>query len=334
MLQEVYDNQLLSAKARYMYLHCLHVGRVLTVDEFNTFLPESKGAISTGMQELKRFGYVKAVVTRTAGGHLNTDLMFGVDSLNANASTVLNAPTTQLPTVGSPAIGEVVYSTNSKETIKSLEGLRPSNLVDGRGPIDTLEREAEESEEVQMPWPIDEVQPESRSQARRFAIQNGDDDIVGAVGRFEETPEQKKARRNAKYKKTSFNAVPKSMQRNDRSEEDWNTHDIVAEFYDLLREKVPGVPDQVNGATLTKVLNGYVRDGATRPGLLAAVRMFFADPRMIANPGIGKDMMHRFFGYYKTVHGLVTKEVIEEGNFLSETTLSKQDELLRVLGEN
>ena len=144
-----------------------------------------------------------------------------------------------------------------------------------------------------------------------------------------EKVEDRQARLNAKYKKTKFEAVPRSMQRFDKPEETWEVFDIVGEFYDLVRENAPGTPSQVNGDALRSWMNKMISEGATKLGLLKAVRMFFADPRLIREPGVGDPLWRRFMAYYPTVHGVVHRDQQPEGD--AEAMKQHQEKMLKLL---
>ena len=215
---------------RSIYLLCVHTGRVLTVDELVSFLPEGRTAITNGMSELKRAGYIKTLRYQTKSGRFGTQLLFSDDSLN------YIEPTIEEPTVGEPlvTISSTANSLDITNSDNSIEVLRTSILPHGLRPMRSL---PEVGEETSMAWPFEEQKPEPK----RGEI---DDSATGAVGNIED----KKKMRQLKY--TKFEAVPKSALRQDRPEQDWKTPDLVAEFYDLLRDKAPGVPGQVNGAQI------------------------------------------------------------------------------------
>jgi hypothetical protein len=318
MKKEIYTDHALTSKARFIYLLCVHMGRVLTVDELVGFLPEGRTAITNGMSELKQAGYIKAMRYQTKHGRFGTQLLFGEDSLN------FIPPTIEEPTVGEPLV--TISSTaidNSlaiASSVNTLEVLRTSNVPHGLRPMRSLPEVGEDiSEEVEMAWPFEE----QKSEPKRGQI---DDTAPGSIGNVED----KKKLRQLKY--TKFEAVPKSAERSDRPEEDWKTADLVAEFYDLLRIKAPGVPGQVNGARLATYINKMVRDGGSHLGVLKAIRMFFNDPRLIREAGFGQSLMVRFFKFYPTVHAKVNAVAVEEDQYLTESLLRKQNEMLKALG--
>ena len=304
--EDVYDDPMLSVGARYLFLKMMQTGRVITADEFHQFLPDGLKKIEGWMRELKKHGYIESHKYRDENGQCGTELMFAWGSLNNTPEAFeLTSPTGSTPTGSTPTGNRmpVIYiDSSSKQNL--IEGLRPSIQV--ARPAGVKPKEGTE-----MGWNLDgEENPElSKSQIRRLAVMAGDD-VVGAVGRFEETPEQKRSRLNAKYKKT----VPerKAANRFDKPEEFWNTHDLVGEFYSLLQQKLPGIPDQANAKTLSVMINKHISEGATRVQLLAAMRAFFNDPRSLREPGKGDSIMHRFFKYwYKFRYKFVEREVVE-----------------------
>lgn len=152
-----------------------------------------------------------------------------------------------------------------------------------------------------------------------------DDEVVGAVGKL---PEDKKALRQAKYTKTKIEASRASSTRSERPEDTWTTDDLLAEFYDLTRRHAPGVPSQVNGKSLASWLNQRVGQGTPRIALLKAIRLFFEDPRLVRDPGVGQPFWRRFIAFYPTVHGIVTR--VDSGHDDDDTT-SHKEKMLRLL---
>jgi len=152
-----------------------------------------------------------------------------------------------------------------------------------------------------------------------------EDEAVGAVGKIDD----RQAKLNAKYKKP-VKAQRDSRDRINTPEELWSTNDLVAEFYALVESAAPGVPAQVNAKYVATWINKQVGEGTTRLAVLDAMRMFFADPRLTHDAGIGKPLWQRFFAYYPTVHGIVTKpktKVYEDEEFQSH-----QEKMLKLLG--
>jgi hypothetical protein len=155
------------------------VGRVMSAAEVmeSNYMTEGRDAIRNAMTELKRTGYIKAVKEQTAGGRWVTSLKFTevgqkyVDLFNWNYQPV---PTPEFPYVGEPG----TTSNITTNDYQSLEVLRTSNT--------SGTPKSKEGSEMTWPGMEEEQEPQSRSQVRRIAIQSGDDDIAGAVGKFED----------------------------------------------------------------------------------------------------------------------------------------------------
>lgn len=311
-------NPHLSGLARATWMLFATVGRVMSSSEIQegNYMNEGRDAIRSAMTELKRSGYIKAVKEQTSNGRWVTSLKFTelgkkyVDLFNWNYQPV---PTPNLPTPGIPYVGEpVTTSSKSLESYKELELLRNSNQ--SGAPI---------TKEVEMGWPILEEGEEPKKKTRGFV----EDSDSGAIGKIQD----KQAKINLKYKATTFEAVPASMRRYERLEDNWTTDDLIAEFYDKIREHCPGIPGQVNGKSLISWMNKLVGQGVHRSSILKGIRMFFADPRNLHNSGIGTPMWRRFIAYYPTIHGLTTKSEVE---YVDDNFLAHQEKMLKLLGGN
>lgn len=297
-MKSPYSNPYLSLRARGLYALYVETGRVLSADEISGAVPEGRDAIRAAMKELKEFGYIKAV-KHQVNGQWRTILKFTDDGISG---------------VGFPGDLYSYKSIANKpeaNSLNSLEVLRTSKLAH------SAEKESEGGNE--MAWPIDEEKP----QVKKTRVLDSDDDS-GAVGKIVD----KKALRNAKYKKTRFEAVPERMRRHNRPEEDWGTQDLVAEFYDLVREHAPNIPSQVNGQQLLTWINRMVSEGAERQSILKAIRMFFADPRLIRDAGVGQPLWLRFISYYPSVHGIAAK--VSDGE-VDEDFVAHQEKMLKLL---
>ena len=292
-MQSPYSNPYLSLRARGLYAFYIETGRVLSADEISTAVPEGRDAIRSAMKELKDAGYIKAVKAQV-GGQWRTTLKFTDDGLSG---------------VGNPGALYSLLNTNDITTsLNVLEVLRTSNTSAALKP----------KEGIEMGWPnLDENLPKKRSDI---------DEAPGAVGKIED----KKAMRNAKYKKTKFEAVPASMRRYERPEENWNSKDLVSEFYDLVREKASGIPGQINGEQLAKWINKTISESdATNLSILKAIRVFFADPRLLNDAGIGQPIWRRFIAFYPTIHGITSR--VAETDFVDEDALANQERMLKLL---
>ena len=148
---------------------------------------------------------------------------------------------------------------------------------------------------------------------------------VGAVGKVED----RQAKLKAKYKTTSFEAVPASMRRYERPEEGWTTDDLIAEFYDRVRDHTEGIPAQVNGKSLITWINKMVGEGVSRQSILKGIRMFFDDQRNLVDVGIGLPVWRRFIAYFPTVVGLTSAKEVE---YLDENISAHQEKMLKLLG--
>ena len=292
-MQSPYSNPYLSLRARGLYAFYIETGRVLSADEISTAVPEGRDAIRSAMKELKDAGYIKAVKAQV-GGQWRTTLKFTDDGLSG---------------VGNPGVLYSLLNTNDITTsLNVLEVLRTSNTSAALKP----------KEGIEMGWPnLDENLPKKK---------NDIDETPGAVGRIDD----KKAMRNAKYKKTKFEAVPASMRRYERPEETWTSKDLVSEFYDLVREKASGIPGQINGEQLAKWINKTISESdATNLSILKAIRVFFADPRLLNDAGIGQPIWRRFIAFYPTIHGITSR--VAETDFVDEDALANQERLLKLL---
>ncbi len=307
MKTEVYDNPMLSMNARFLYLYFLRIGRVATVEELTTALAESEYAIKNAMKELKKFDYIRAVKYQV-NGQWRTLLKFSDESLNVTVKNMLEIqpPTDEIPTVGETAVLSVC-NTNDKSISDNdrLEILRISNLG-----IHTEFQE--ENPGGEMGWPIlgDDETPRRQKE----------DDEVGVIGKVDD--HQKKLK--AKYKPTRFEDTPQSKHRSNRPEEDWNTTDLVAEFYSLYRSKCGSVPAQVNGQQFSVWINRQVGEGTDRTVILKAIRKFFNDRRLLKDPGVGEPLWRRFIAFYYTAYGTVAKDTKQE-------VLSNQEKMLKLL---
>jgi len=292
-MQSPYSNPYLSLRARGLYAFYIETGRVLSADEISTAVPEGRDAIRSAMKELKDAGYIKAVKAQV-GGQWRTTLKFTDDGLSG---------------VGNPGVLYSLLNTNDITTsLNVLEVLRTSNTSAALKP----------KEGIEMGWPnLDENLPKKKTDI---------DEAPGAVGKIED----KKAMRNAKYKKTKFEAVPASMRRYERPEETWTSKDLVSEFYDLVREKASGIPGQINGEQLAKWINKTISESdATNLSILKAIRVFFADPRLLNDAGIGQPIWRRFIAFYPTIHGITSR--VAETDFVDEDALANQERLLKLL---
>lgn len=300
-------NPKLSLRARSLFYYYVEKGRVMSADELweSKEVPEGRDAILSALNELKELNYVKSVRVKI-GNSWRMQYKF-TDA----AKKLLEGTSTGFS-------GHLYINSNKLNSITTSTNIDTDTNVSVSIGAAPLKEEA-------MGWNLDgeDDQPKSRSQARRFAIQNGEDP-VGAVGKIED----RKAMLNAKYKKTSVEK--KGVDRSETPEELWSTNDLVAEFYDLVRKAAPNVPSQVNAKYVATWINKQVGEGTERIVVLRAMRMFFEDPRMTHDAGIGKPLWQRFFAYYPTVYGLVSKP--KEKTYVDDDFMAHQEKMLKLLG--
>ena len=301
-------NPYLSGMARALWMVYATVGRPMSTEEVieSNYMNEGRDAIRSASSELKRTGYIKAFKEQVAGGRWVTTLRFTpmgqhyVDMFNWSYQ-----PMPEIPTVGEPGNTSKLESNSSNR----LEILRISNLGAQEG-----------AGKESMPWPIDEPQQKKKGLDTDYE--------VGTVGKVED----KIAKRNAKYKKTTIESTPAVMRRYEKPEEMWDTKDLIGEFYDLVKQHAPGVPGQVSAKYLATWINDLVGKGTPRTAILKAMRMFFNDPRLYNDAGVGHPLYRRFFQFYPTVHGKVINT--EEKEYMNEDFTAHQEKLLKLLGGN
>jgi hypothetical protein len=299
----------LSLAAKGLYAFFLEIGRVASVDEMSAAHPESKYSMTKAMKELKDGHYIKAVRFQQNAGQWNTLLKFTDPSLNIYVPEA-DTRNTSLLSISSNKTNSYMSSNLGIDTVTNV------TVSIGAAPL----------KEEQMGWNLDgnEDKPVSKSIVRRLAMQQEIDSAPGTVGKIDD----RQSRLNKKYKKTNFEAVPASMLRNERPEEEWGTADLVAEFYHLTRNN-SDAPAQINGKYLITWINKMVGAGVTRFAILKAMRMFFEDLRNLHNSGIGKPIYQRFMAYYPSVHGLVSR--VAEKTILDDDMKTHQEKMLRLL---
>lgn len=307
-MRSPYSDPRLSLKARGLYAMYIEYGRVLSADELSAAVPEGRDSIRAAMKELKLANYIRAV-RQNINGRWITHLKFSDERLNM--------PFSKTPAHTDDGFSGVCYIDNYS-TNSDIANSSNSNTVTN---VTVLLRE-QAPEEDKMGWNLD-GEEEAPQPKKKFGLQI-DDDLVGSVGQVVD----KAAMRRVKYKQTKLEAHPESMHRAERPEETWSTKDLIAEFYDLLREKAPGVPSQVNATRLAGWINKHVGQGTPRVAILKAIRMFFDDPRMFHDVGIGRPLMERFMAYYPSVHGIVNRA---ETSYVDDDFLAHQEKMLKLL---
>lgn len=297
-------NPKLSLRARSLFYYYVEKGRVMSADELweSKEVPEGRDAILSALNELKELNYVKSVRVKI-GNSWRMQYKF-TDA----AKKLLEGTSTGFS-------GHLYINSNKLNSITTSTNIDTDTNVSvsiGAAPL----------KEVAMGWNLDGEENKPKVRAVRKRLDSDDDS--GSVGKVTD----RKAMLNAKYKKTSVEK--KSLDRSETPEELWSTNDLVAEFYDLVHKAAPNVPSQVNAKYVATWINKQVGEGTDRIVVLRAMRMFFEDPRMTHDAGIGKPLWQRFFAYYPTVYGLVSKP--KEKTYVDDDFMAHQEKMLKLLG--
>jgi hypothetical protein len=290
-------NPKLSLRARSLFYFYAEKGRVISAEELKTMqeVPEGRDAIQAAINELKDLKYVKSVRIRNNGQWVSK-LKF--------TESALKMLSTDNGFSGLLYIDN--YNTNGITTSTNIDTDTNVSVSIGASPL----------KEEEMAWNLDGDEPVKKKSMESEAT-------PGAVGKLDD----RQSRLNAKYKKP-VKAQKDSRDRINTPEELWSTNDLVAEFYDLVEKAAPGVPSQVNGKYVATWINKQVGEGTPRIAVLEAMRMFFSDPRLTHDAGVGKPMWQRFFAYYPTVHGLVNKKKTE---YEDDDFKNHQEKMLKLL---
>lgn len=299
-MQSPFTDPTLSLRAKGFLAFCLEVGRVPTVPELETGLLEGRDAIRAIKQELLDRGYIRKEKFRVKG-RIRTEYYLTGAGITGDGFT------------GDGFSGPLSNCTTKDLTTNSyiINGI--TNVIPLIGAQAPQEEKGDD-----MGWP--HLDPEVKPSRGR------EEEEVGVIGKIND-PAKNRAKK--KRKATKIEMYPESKRLN-IPEEDWGTSELVAEFYSLLRERAPGVPDQVNGKSLASWINKHVGDGVTRLSILKGMRMFFADLRNFHDVGIGRSVMERFMAYYRTVHGIVSRT--EEKTYVDDEVLAHQEKMLKLLG--
>jgi len=297
-MKSPYSDPNLSLRARGLFAYYVEVGRVLSAEEMSASVPEGRDAIRNAMSELKFHRYIKAVRHQDNSGQWRTTLKFTDDGF----SGVLY--------IGSDTVASTSDISTSDLNIDTVTNVTVSI---GAAP-------QKEKGKVAMGWPGlgDNTTPEKPK--RRVVLDTEDDS--GAIGKVSPLKVGGARPKKTKVERESRNRI-------NIPEEDWIARDLCAEFYDLLTAVNNGAPNQMNAKHLATWINKRIGEGVTSVAILKGMRMFFADPRMFHDIGVGLPIYQRFMKYYGTIHGLVSQ--VAESTKLDEDTLAHQEKLLKML---
>jgi hypothetical protein len=295
-MKSPYSDPNLSLRARGLFAYYVEVGRVLSAEEMSASVPEGRDAIRNAMAELKLHKYIKAVRHQDNSGQWRTLLKFTDDGL----SGVLYIDSNKLTSTSDISTSDTDIDTVTNVTVSI--GAAPQKRTGG----------------FKMAWPTFEDNTAPKSKAKSLDT----DDDSGAIGKVSTLKVG-----GARPKKTKIEQEARN--RINVPEEDWTTGDLVAEFYDMYMKIHTGAPNQINGKHLITWINKLVGEGAERISILKGMRMFFDDPRVIAEPGTGLPIYQRFMKYYGSVHGMVSR--VDEPSTLDEDTLAHQEKMLKLL---
>ena len=317
-MKSPYSNPYLSARAKGIFAFYAELGRPVSADEMSAVMPEGRDAIQAAINELRRAGYIRT--TREWNGTKWISVMkFTKEAVMSNPKVLNTGFSGLLYDYSDATIYDYSNTTNSKPIV---EVLRTS----------TITRTASSNEEgAEMPWNLDGEETEtgnyhSKSEMRRVKIMREAEDAPGAVGKVED----KAAMRKAKYGGKGFSAASVDH-RSNKPEEEWNTKDLVSEFSSLLNNSTAGhLTMQLNTQQLAIWINKAVSNGSTRIHILAAIRMFFEDPRNLNSAGVGVPLWRKLIGFYQSVEGKVLTE--EKIVYEDEAFLAHQEKMLKLLG--
>ena len=298
-MKSPYSDPNLSLRARGLYSYYVEVGRVLSSEEMSASVPEGRDAIRNAMNELKFHKYIKAVRYQDNSGQWRTLLKFTDDVVSGilyiDSGTVTNTNTSDMST-----------STNI-DTVTNVTvsiGAAPQKEKGG----------------LMMAWPELGDSPTPEKPKRKFVLDTEDDS--GAIGKVSSLKVG-----GARKKKTTVER--ESRNRINIPEEEWIARDLCAEFYDLLSTLNTSAPNQMSAKHLATWINKRIGEGVPAVAILKGMRMFFADPRMFHDIGVGLPIYQRFMKYYGTIHGIVNR--VAESSALDEDTLAHQEKLLKLL---
>ena len=296
-MKSAYSDPNLSLRARGLFAYYIEVGRVLSAEEMSASVPEGRDAIRNAMAELKFHKYIKAVRHQDNSGQWRTLLKFTDDGF----SGILYIDSDTVASTSDISTSDLNIDTVTNVTVSI-----------GAAPL-------KENRRSEMAWPglEENTTPEK---PKRGVLDTEDDS--GAIGKVSSLKVG-----GAKLRKTKVEQVARN--RVNVPEENWTTNDLCAEFYDLLITVNNNAPNQMNAKHLATWINKRVAEGVDRFSILKGMRMFFGDPRMFHDIGIGLPIYQRFMKYYGTIHGIVSR--VAESTKLDEDTLAHQEKLLKML---
>ena len=296
-MKSAYSDPNLSLRARGLFAYYIEVGRVLSAEEMSASVPEGRDAIRNAMAELKFHKYIKAVRHQDNSGQWRTLLKFTDDGF----SGILYIDSDTVASTSDISTSDLNIDTVTNVTVSI-----------GAAPL-------KENRRSEMAWPglEENTTPEK---PKRGVLDTEDDS--GAIGKVSSLKVG-----GAKLRKTKVEQVARN--RVNVPEENWTTNDLCAEFYDLLITVNNNAPNQMNAKHLATWINKRVAEGVDRLSILKGMRMFFGDPRMFHDIGIGLPIYQRFMKYYGTIHGIVSR--VAESTKLDEDTLAHQEKLLKML---
>lgn len=304
-MKSPYSNPYLSARAKGVFAYYAELGRPVSADELSAVMPEGRDAIQSAINELKRFGYI--ITTREqVNGKWNSYMKF-----TEGAKKLLGTDTGFSGLLYVYSDTATVTSTNDISTVDKpiLELLRSSNIS----------RTASSKEGEVMGWDLD---GDETPKPKKFV----EEDAAGAVGKIEDKAAMRKAKYGAKANVASV------KHRSNKPEEIWNTADLVSEFGSLLNQSSAGhLTMQLNTQQFAIWINQQVGKGVTRQQMLAAIRMFFEDPRNLNDAGSGVPLWRKFIAYYQTVEGTVAREELPD-SYDEDMVRRQQEKMLKLLG--
>lgn len=276
------DNRL-SFRAKGLMLTYQSLGEVPSASKMSKIASEGRDAIRTAMSELEQYGYIETVRYQTAYGHWQVLHRFTEAWISA---------------CGFP--GHLYSCTASKLNSDIAIAVIPNGITSIAS--GDLKEYSEEDGVEELEHVMASVKATRQHNAEKRAAKRAPKEEDYAVGQL---PDDMKARRQEKYTKNKIVISKPTDDRHERADSEWTTSDIVAEFASLISKTCPGVTHQLNTKSLAAWINQqYGTHQVPRESILKAVRLFFNDPRMIRDAGIGLPLWRRFLAFWPTVQGM------------------------------